>query len=324
MSSPKRPGRSSSSRPPKGSQRSSRSTKPRFSQTKGPVPKPKLKPQRSTGVALPVQRQPAPAPPEEETDTDLIFGRHAVLSALESQQTLNRIWILPQLRYSAKFLPLLQEAKGRGTVIDEVSPERLSRMVRGGNHQGVVAQGTPYAYAELEALVDQALAASRHPVLIVADGVQDPHNLGAIARTGEAMGTQGLIIPQRRAVGVTSSVVKVAAGALSTFPITRVINLNRALEYLKERGFWIYGTETRAQKPLYEVAFRGPVALVVGAEGQGISLMTQQHCDLLVSIPLVGKTESLNASVATGMALYEILRQRWSRTIERSSDSRSQ
>lgn len=289
---------------------------PKLSQRKGSLPKPKIKPQRAAEVAPPVLHTSEPI--EEEADSDLIWGRHAVLSALESQQTLNRIWILPQLRYSAKFLPLLQDAKGRGTVIDEVSPERLSQMARGANHQGVMAQGAPYTYTELEGLVDQALAATPNPVLIIADGVQDPHNLGAIARTGEAMGTQGLIIPQRRAVGVTSSVVKVAAGALSSFPITRVINLNRALEYLKERGFWIYGTESRAQKPIYEVAFRGPVALVVGAEGQGISLMTQQHCDLLVSIPLVGKTESLNASVATGMALYEILRQRWSRTIERT------
>lgn len=318
MSSFKRPSRSSSNRSkgPRGSG-SSAKPRPRLSQGSSSSSKPKPRARSSEAGAPPVKRLSLPQR-EEASDSDIIYGRHAVISALAAGQTLNRVWILPQLRYSAKFLPLLQEAKGRGTVIDEVSPERLSQMVQGANHQGVAAQGAPYTYADLEALVDQAFAATSSPVLIVADSVQDPHNLGAIARTGEAMGTQGLIIPQRRAVGVTSSVVKVAAGALSSFPIARVINLNRALESLKERGFWIYGTESRAQTPIYEVSFQGPVALVVGAEGEGISLHTQQHCDQLVSIPLAGKTDSLNASVAAGMALYEILRQRWMRTIERS------
>jgi 23S rRNA (guanosine2251-2'-O)-methyltransferase len=242
-------------------------------------------------------------------DSDLIYGRQAVLSALEAKRPFNRIWILSQLRYNAKFLSLLQEAKQRGAVIDEVSQERLNQLTRGGRHQGVAAQGTPYDYLELETLVEQALQAKTHPVLVLADGIQDPHNLGAIARTCEAMGMQGLVIPQRRAVGVTSSVMKVAAGALLSLPVSRVVNLNRALDYLKQKGFWIYGLEGTAPKPIYTLQFDGPVALVIGAEGEGISLLTQQRCDELVSIPLAGRTESLNASVATGMALYEISRQ---------------
>lgn len=255
--------------------------------------------------------------PEETTeDSDLIYGRQAVLSALEAKRPFNRIWILSQLRYSAKFLSLLQEAKQRGAVIDEVSQERLSQLTRGGRHQGIAAQGTPYEYLELETLVEQSLQANSHPVLVLIDGIQDPHNLGAIARTCEAMGMQGLVIPQRRAVGVTSSVMKVAAGALLSLPVSRVVNLNRALDYLKQKGFWIYGLEGAAPKPIYTLQFDGPVALVIGAEGEGISLLTQHHCDELVSIPLAGKTESLNASVAAGMALYEISRQYRQKTLD--------
>ncbi len=153
-------------------------------------------------------------------------------------------------------------------------------------------------------------------MIVALDGVQDPHNLGAIARTAEALGMQGLVIPQRRAVAVTSSVIRVAAGALSTLPVSRVVNLNRALETFKEAGFWIYGTVGHSQDSLYHVTFKGPIVIVVGAEGKGISLLTQQHCDQLISIPLSGKTESLNASVAAGITLYELCRQRWQRTIE--------
>ncbi|MDX2272895.1 MAG: 23S rRNA (guanosine(2251)-2'-O)-methyltransferase RlmB [Cyanobacteriota bacterium] len=259
---------------------------------------------------------PVSTPTESEDSHDLIFGRHPVLTALENQMTLNRVWILPQLRYNSKFHTLLEEAKNRGTVVDEVSPQRLSQITHGGNHQGVVAQGTPYQYTELETLVSHAFAATPQPVIVVIDGIQDPHNLGAIARTAEAMGMQGLVIPQRRAVGVTSSVLKVAAGALMTLPISRVTNLNRAVEYLKEKGFWVYGADTHGQQPIYATPFQGPIAIVIGAEGEGISLLTQKHCDLILSIPLVGRTESLNASVAAGIVLYEITRQRAPKNLE--------
>jgi 23S rRNA (guanosine2251-2'-O)-methyltransferase len=144
----------------------------------------------------------------------------------------------------------------------------------------------------------------------MAEGLTDPHNLGAIIRTSEAIGAQGLILPQRRAVGITSTVMKVAAGALETFPVARVVNLNRALEELKQAGFWIYGTSATASQPVYQVNFSGPIVLVVGSEGEGLSRLIEQSCDVLVSIPLEGTTPSLNVSVATGMTLYEIYRQR--------------
>ncbi|WP_225938661.1 23S rRNA (guanosine(2251)-2'-O)-methyltransferase RlmB [Kovacikia minuta] len=247
-------------------------------------------------------------------ESDLIYGRHPVLTALESDRNLNRIWITPRLRYDPRFHPLLLQAKANGTVIDEVEPQRLDQLTQKANHQGVAAQIAPHEYIELTDLITQAKTVSEQPVLLIADGITDPHNLGAIIRTAEALGAQGLIIPQRRAVGVTSAVIKVATGALETFPVARVVNLSRALEELKAAGFWIYGTASNASHPLHTVQFTGPIALVVGSEGDGLSLLTQRHCDYLVSIPLQGNTPSLNASVATGMALYEIYRQRWSNT----------
>jgi 23S rRNA (guanosine2251-2'-O)-methyltransferase len=191
-----------------------------------------------------------------------------------------------------------------------VSHQRLDQIVPGANHQGIVAQVCPYEYKELAELINQAQAASSEPVLVMAEGLTDPHNLGAIIRTSEAIGAQGLILPQRRAVGITSTVMKVAAGALETFPVARVVNLNRALEELKQAGFWIYGTSATASQPLYQVNFSGPIVLVVGSEGEGLSRLIEQSCDVLVSIPLEGTTPSLNVSVATGMTLYEIYRQR--------------
>lgn len=242
-------------------------------------------------------------------DSDMIYGRHPVLTALENQRELNRIWVTSRLRYDPRFHNLILQAKENGTVIDEVDPKRLDQITDQANHQGIAAQIAPYSYIELHELIAKAKSVT-DPVIVVADGITDPHNLGAIIRTAEAVGAQGLIIPQRRASGITSTVVKVAAGALENFPVARVINLSRALEELKEAGFWIYGTAADASEPLHSVSFRGPIVLVIGSEGEGLSMLTQKSCDVLVSIPLLGKTPSLNASVASGMALYEIFRQR--------------
>ncbi|MEB3294708.1 MAG: 23S rRNA (guanosine(2251)-2'-O)-methyltransferase RlmB [Synechococcales bacterium] len=247
----------------------------------------------------------------DEEANELIYGRHTVLAALEREQSLNRIWITNRLRYDPRFLPLLNEAKARGIVIDEVEPRRLDYLTQRGNHQGVAAQICPYEYLELGNLIAIAQEKSTRPVIVVADGITDPHNLGAIIRTAEAMGAQGLVIPQRRAAAVTSTVRKVAAGALESLPIARVVNLGRALEALKQAGFWIYGTAGEATQSIHTVDFAKATVMVVGSEGEGLSLTTQKNCDLLVSIPLAGNTPSLNASVATGMALYEIYRQRW-------------
>jgi 23S rRNA (guanosine2251-2'-O)-methyltransferase len=253
--------------------------------------------------------------PDTDSDIDMIYGRHSVLAAIEGERHLNRIWIATKLRYDPRFHSLLTQAKAQGTVVDEVEPRRLDQITQGANHQGIAAQVTPYEYLELGDLIEKAKAASDHPILIVADGITDPHNLGAIIRTAEALGAQGLVIPQRRAAGITSTVVKVAAGALESLAVARVVNLNRALEDLKKAGFWIYGAAATAAEPVDTVRFHESAVLVVGSEGDGLSLLTQQRCDVLVSIPLQGNTPSLNASVATGMVLYEVTRQRRSRVL---------
>jgi 23S rRNA (guanosine2251-2'-O)-methyltransferase len=247
----------------------------------------------------------------EEEATDLLYGRRLVLTAMEEERQLNRIWVVNRLRYDPRYHTLLEKAKANGTVIDEVDDRRISQITNNGNHQGIAAQMSPYHYIELPDLIVQAKAKSREPVIVIADGITDPHNLGAIIRTAEAIGAQGAVIPQRRAVGITSTVMKVAAGALEYLPVARVVNLNRALEELKAEGFWIYGASAKSGKALHTINLTGAIGLVVGSEGEGLSLLTQKSCDELVSIPLGGKTPSLNASVAASMALYEIYRQRW-------------
>ncbi|KAM3092183.1 23S rRNA (guanosine(2251)-2'-O)-methyltransferase RlmB [Phormidesmis sp. 146-35] len=261
--------------------------------------------------------------PRGEEESDLIYGKHSVLAALEGDRSLNRIWILSHLRYDHRFHGLLTQAKANGAIIDEVEVARLNQITQFGNHQGVAAQVAPYEYVDLGELIEQAKAKTDHPVIVVADSITDPHNLGAIIRTAEALGAQGVVIPQRRAVGVTSTVMKVAAGALEKLPVARVVNLTRALEELKQAGFWIYGTAAEMSQSIHTVEFAKATVLVIGSEGDGLSLTTQKSCDVLVSIPLQGSTPSLNASVAAGMALYEIYRQRWSHTIHLGSAKKS-
>ena len=248
---------------------------------------------------------------DQQERPDLIFGRHAVEAAITQHRPLNRLWVNARLVFDGRFRPLILEAKANGAVIDEVDTQRLNHLTNRANHQGIVAQVAAHEYAELPDLIAQAKANSRRPVIVVADGITDPHNLGAIIRTAEALGANGVVIPQRRAVGVTATVAKVAAGALEHLGVARVVNLNRALETLKDAGFWVYGMAETADRPVHGADFTAPVALVVGAEGNGLSLSVQNLCDEMLAIPLAGKTPSLNASVATGMMLYEIYRQTW-------------
>jgi 23S rRNA (guanosine2251-2'-O)-methyltransferase len=246
-----------------------------------------------------------------QDETDLIYGRHAVEAALQAQRPLNRVWVNDRIRYDPRFLTLIDEAKANGAVIDEVDTIRLNQITSGANHQGIAAQAAAHVYHDLDEMIETALGAAKVPVIIAADSITDPHNLGAIIRTAEALGAQGIVIPQRRAVGVTATVAKVATGALESLPVARVVNLKRALDTLKEKGFWIYGLSSEASQPVHRTTFDRPTVIVVGAEGSGLSLTVQQSCDTLVSIPLRGTVPSLNASVATGMALYEIYRHQW-------------
>lgn len=246
---------------------------------------------------------------ESKEEIDLTYGRHAVLAALKGDRQINRIWITDSLLGHGQFYPLVKEAKANGTIVDEVDSRRLSNLTQGGNHQGIAVQVAPYSYWNLAELINQAKQ-TPDPVIVIADGIEDPQNLGAIIRTSEALGVQGIVIPQRRAAGVTSTVMKVAAGALENMAIARVVNLNQAIAKLKDEGFWIYGTTADTDNLLHQTNFSGSVGLVVGSEGSGLSQLTEKNCDQLVAIPLVGKTPSLNASVAAAIALYEVFRQR--------------
>ncbi|WP_103670295.1 23S rRNA (guanosine(2251)-2'-O)-methyltransferase RlmB [Pseudanabaena sp. BC1403] len=255
------------------------------------------------------------APVHNPENPDIVYGRHAVEAVLNSDRSINRVWVTARLRYAPDFLPLIDEAKAAGAVVDEVDNTRLDRITDNGRHQGIAIQVSAYEYADLDELIASAKEKSAQPVIVIADGITDPHNLGAIIRSAAALGAHALVIPQRRAAGITATVAKVAAGTLEILPVARVVNLNRALEKIKEAGFWVYGTMAGASEAIHKAKFSGAIALVIGAEDEGLSLSVQKNCDFLVSIPLEGKVESLNASVATGMALYEIFRQRWVNTL---------
>ena len=320
--SPARPIRADKSKTDKKSpSRPTRADKPRRAESKSPRQQAGKYAGKYAGKADSFSRrsptsQPAfSKPPLEDTEQaqealDLLYGHHAVLAALDGDRQLNRVWITPHLRHDVRYRTKLQDAKAKGAVIDEVDNLRLNQITHGANHKGVAAQVAPYHYWELAALIADAKAKSPAPVLVIIYSITDPHNLGAIISTAEAFGAHGMVLPQRRVAGITSTVVKVAAGALEHFPVARVVNLSRALETLKESGFWIYGTVAGKHTALHQTDMREPMGLVIGSEGDGLSLLTQRNCDHLITIPLAGKTPSLNASVAAAISLYEIFRQR--------------
>lgn len=270
---------------------------------------PKVNPQHRQLQRKESKKQSPASPSFTNQSDDLIYGCHPVLAAISANQQLNRLYITAKLAQDKRFEPLIPLLKARGTVVDIVDVNRLNQLTNFANHQGVAAKIAPYEYIDLQDLITQAKEKTAHPVILIADGINDPHNLGAIIRTAEALGMQGLIIPQRRAVAVTSTVMKVAAGALSYFPVARVVNISQAISRLKEEGFWIYGTIAQGGQWLHQAKLEGAIGLVIGAEDRGISQSVLKACDFLLSIPMAGKTPSLNASVATAICLYEIRRQ---------------
>ncbi|WP_269624741.1 23S rRNA (guanosine(2251)-2'-O)-methyltransferase RlmB [Prochlorococcus marinus] len=246
---------------------------------------------------------------------DLIWGRHSTEAALLGGRAIHRIWCTSELRSSPKFFQLLKESKSSGVLVEEVSWSRLGQLTNGAVHQGIVLQIAASKTHDLKNLIDACKAFGDSSLLLALDGLTDPQNLGAIIRSAEALGAQGLILPQRRSAGLTGSVAKVAAGALEHLPVARVVNLNRSLEKLKDEGYTVLGLAEEGPSTLSEIKFIGPLVVVVGSEDKGISLITRRLCDHLVRIPLKGVTTSLNASVATSIFLYEVARSRWMRSI---------
>ncbi|MEA5440930.1 23S rRNA (guanosine(2251)-2'-O)-methyltransferase RlmB [Cyanobium gracile UHCC 0281] len=245
--------------------------------------------------------------------TDLIWGRHTTQATLESGRPIHRVWCTPEMRFNPRFLQLLREAKASGVLVEEVTWARLGQLTGGAVHQGIVLQPAAAETLDLTSLIEGCRTIGEAPLLIAVDGLTDPQNLGAIVRSAEALGAHGMVLPQRRNAGLTGSVAKVAAGALEHLPVARVVNLNRSLEALKQEGYRVVGLAEEGTVSLEEVDLEGPLVVVTGSEGDGLSLLTRRSCDQLVRIPLRGATPSLNASVATALLLYEVARRGWMR-----------
>ena len=235
---------------------------------------------------------------------DWIWGKHSVFAALNSDRPVNRIWCTSEIFSSEKFFLLLKEFRSKGVLIEEVSWSRLSQLTYGAAHQGVALQLASSNTISLKDLIDISKRQSSNPIIVALDGITDPHNLGAIIRSAEAFDCKGIIIPQRRSAGLTGTVAKVAAGALEHIPVSRVVNLNRAIDELKKNGFLTIGLSGEGQVPISKFKEKAPLVVIVGSENKGISLLTQRNCDYLLKIPLKGKTNSLNASVAAAISFY--------------------
>ena len=237
---------------------------------------------------------------------DWIWGKHSVFEALIGERAINRIWCTSEILSSEKFFLLFKELKVKGVLIEEVSWNRLSQLTFGASHQGVALQLACSKTISLEKLIEVSKSKSSNPIILALDGITDPHNVGAIIRSAEAFDCKGIIIPQRRSAGLTGTVAKVAAGALEHLPVSRVVNLNRALEALKNNGFLVIGLSGDGKLSLSKFQEKTPLVVIIGSEDKGISLLVQKKCDFLLRIPLKGKTSSLNASVAAAISLFHL------------------
>ncbi len=248
---------------------------------------------------------------EQDGDTEndrIIEGRNAVLEAFRSGKTIDRLLIQDGCQ-DGPIQTIKREARKHDTVIDFVRKERLEQLSQTGMHQGVIAYTAAYEYARVEDILNAAKAKGEDPFLILLDDIEDPHNLGAIIRTANLAGAHGVIIPKRRAVGLTATVARTSAGALNYTPVARVTNLGNTIEELKKEGIWFVCADMGAES-MYRRNLTGPIGLVIGNEGSGVSRLVKEKCDFTASIPMKGNIDSLNASVAAGVLAYEIVRQR--------------
>lgn len=253
--------------------------------------------------------QPKPVKHNKETvlPEGMIAGRNAVFEAIRSGRAIDRLFV--QDNAEGSIGKILAEARRRGLTCTKVSRAALDRMTGGVVHQGVAAQAAAHTYASVEEILQIAKNRGEDPLLILLDGLEDPHNLGAIMRSAECAGAHGVVIPKHASVGLTETVAKASAGAIEYLPVARVTNLVQTMEKLKEHGLWIAACDM-GESLYYEADLTGPLAIVVGNEGKGISRLVKEHCDLTVSIPLKGKINSLNASNAAAIIVYEARRQR--------------
>lgn len=237
-----------------------------------------------------------------------IEGRNAVLEAFRSGKTIDGLFILDGCK-DGPIQSIVREARKHDTIINFVPKERLNSMSSTGKHQGVIAQAAAYDYSEMEDIFALAEKKGEEPFVIILDNIEDPHNLGAIIRTANQCGAHGVIIPKRRAVGLTATVAKASAGAINYTPVVKVTNLVQTMEELKERGLWFVCADMDGEV-MYKQNLTGPIGLVIGNEGEGVGRLVKENCDFITKIPMMGDIDSLNASVAMGVLAYEIVRQR--------------
>lgn len=244
---------------------------------------------------------------------ELLYGLHAIREALRAgTRPLQRLLVQ---RTDRQFAEIVHQAKAKGVPVHIEPPAAFDRLVPGGKHQGVIAFVAAKAYSSTEEILERARLRGEPPLLVILDGVEDPHNLGAVLRTAEAAGVHGVFIPERRAAGLTSVVAKVSAGALDHMLVARVGNLSRLIEDLKTSGVWVYGVEPSAKTPYTSLDMTGAIALVLGGEGEGIRPGVLKECDEGISIPMKGKVESLNVSAAVAVTLFEVVRQRGKKAV---------
>ena len=246
---------------------------------------------------------------EEKVYDDVIEGRNAVLELLNSKQDINKLYIQKGERHGSIYA-IIAKAKEKKVPICEVEKSKLDTMSQTKKHQGVIAIVPPFDYSSIEDILEYAKSKNEAPFILLLDGIEDGHNLGSIIRTAETAGVHGIVIPKRRAVSVNATVSKTSAGAVNFMKVARVNNLTETIKALKEEGLWVVGTDMKADKYYYEQDLTGPLALVIGSEGFGISRLVKENCDFFVKIPMNGKITSLNASVSAGIVMYEAVKQR--------------
>ena len=244
----------------------------------------------------------------EEQETTLYEGRDAVMELLRAGRTVDKLFVAPD--QNGRMADILAMAKQAGAVITQVDRRKLDAMSETGVHQGVIAQAAAHAYVSLDDILQTAADRGEQPLILICDGLTDPHNLGAVIRSAETAGAHGVVIPKRRSVGLTATAAKASAGAIEHIGVARVTNLAAAIDELKEKGVWVFGADAGGDKQLYDADFAGSTAIVIGSEGNGLSRIVREKCDFIVSIPMKGKVNSLNASAAAAVLLYEAVRQR--------------
>ena len=246
---------------------------------------------------------------KENMDSDKLEGRNPILEALRANRTINKILVAKGER-EGSIKQIIALAKEKGIVVQDVEKGKLDSLSQTNSHQGVIAYVAVKEYVEVDDILKAAEEKGEEPFIILLDEITDPHNLGSILRTANAVGAHGVIIPKRRAIGLTATVSKASAGAVEYVPVARVTNLVQTIEYLKKQNIWVVGTDLSGEKPFYSSDLRGPIALVVGSEGEGMGRLVSEKCDFIVNIPMKGQISSLNAAVAGAVLMYEILKQR--------------